>query len=582
MIAAIYARKSTEQNGVADDAKSVARQIANAREYAARKQWTVRDEYVYQDDGVSGVLFGTSRPGLARMLNALKPRPPFQILVMSEQSRLGREQIETGYVLKQIIDAGVRVFFYADDREAVLDDPLQKMMLSLANFAAEMERDKARQRTHEAMLRKAKALHVTGGRVFGYANVDVPGPDGKRLHVVRTVNAEQAAVVRRVFQMYAGGLGLVRIAKTLNAEGVSAPRTSGWAHTAIREMLYRELYAGVIIWNRTQRTVRAGTKKQRDRDEREWVQLDAPELRIVPDELWQAVRSRLEQTAARLPRGMGGYYKARHGEAPQGDGLARFLLTGFARCSACRGALGGSTQLHGSGPASNRHRVSFYGCTYNRKRGEHVCANRTTIKTGIVDEALLDALTELLQARALDLAVDRAIQRLRAGRETHGDRRCHIERELSLVETRLVRLADAIANTDAGVPTLVAKLKAEEDRKRSLAREMENIQHDEAVTALDADEVRERVRKKAADLRGVLKRGTPDARAALAKLLSGKLDAEPVVIDGRRGYRLTGNVNVTGLLPDAMISRLQARMSNSPLVVAPRGFDIQTCYRAAS
>src|SRR5207247_5767102 len=131
-------------------------------------------------------------------------------------------------------------------------------------------------------------------------------------------------------------------------------------------------------------------------------------------------------------------------------------------------------------------------------------------------------------------------------------------------------------------PTLVAKLKAEEDRKRSLAREMENIQHDEAVTALDADEVRERVRKKAADLRGVLKRGTPDARAALAKLLSGKLDAEPVVIDGRRGYRLTGNVNVTGLLPDAMISRLQARMSNSPLVVAPRGFDIQTCYRAAS
>ena len=300
---AVYARKSTEQNGVADDAKSVARQIANAREYAARKQWTVRDEHIYQDDGVSGVLFGPSRPGLARLLNSLKPRPPFQILVMSEQSRLGREQIETGYVLKQIIDAGVRVFFYADDREAVLDDPVQKMMLSLANFAAEMERDKARQRTHEAMLRKAKALHVTGGRVFGYANVDVPGPDGKRLHVVRTVNAEQAAVVRRVFQMYAGGLGLVRIAKTLNAEGVSAPRTSGWAHTAIREMLYRELYAGVIIWNRTQRTVRAGTKKQRDRDEREWVRLDAPELRIVPDELWQAVRGRLEQSAARLPRG---------------------------------------------------------------------------------------------------------------------------------------------------------------------------------------------------------------------------------------------------------------------------------------
>ena len=104
---------------------------------------------------------------------------------------------------------------------------------------------------------------------------------------------------------------------------------------------------------------------------------------------------------------------------------------------------------------------------------------------------------------------------------------------------------------------------------------------EEAVAALDADDVRERVRKRAADLRGVLKRGTPAARAALTKLLVGKLDAEPVVVDGRRGYRLTGHVNVAGLLPDAMISRLQTGISNSPYVVAPRGSGIQTCYLRA-
>ena len=55
-------------------------------------------------------------------------------------------------------------------------------MLSLPNFAAEMGREKASQRTHEAMLRKAKTGHVLGGKVFGYDNVDVlgdMGPDGK-------------------------------------------------------------------------------------------------------------------------------------------------------------------------------------------------------------------------------------------------------------------------------------------------------------------------------------------------------------------------------------------------------------------
>ena len=47
MVAAIYARKSTEQSGVADEDKSVARQIEHARTYAARKGWTVDDDHVY-------------------------------------------------------------------------------------------------------------------------------------------------------------------------------------------------------------------------------------------------------------------------------------------------------------------------------------------------------------------------------------------------------------------------------------------------------------------------------------------------------------------------------------------------------
>jgi DNA invertase Pin-like site-specific DNA recombinase len=40
MIAAIYARKSTEQNGIAEDAKSVTRQIEQAKAYALRHGWT--------------------------------------------------------------------------------------------------------------------------------------------------------------------------------------------------------------------------------------------------------------------------------------------------------------------------------------------------------------------------------------------------------------------------------------------------------------------------------------------------------------------------------------------------------------
>ena len=75
MIAAIYARKSTEQTGVADEQKSVARQVEHARQYAARKGWTVADEHVYVDDGISGAEF-TTRPGFLRLMNSLKSLPP--------------------------------------------------------------------------------------------------------------------------------------------------------------------------------------------------------------------------------------------------------------------------------------------------------------------------------------------------------------------------------------------------------------------------------------------------------------------------------------------------------------------------
>jgi DNA invertase Pin-like site-specific DNA recombinase len=191
--------------------------------------WTVASEHVYADDGISGAEF-VKRPGFLRLMNALTPRPPFQVLIMSEESRLGREQIARAYALKQILDAGVRVFFYLEERERTLDSALEKTMLSLTNFAAEMEREKGRQRTYDAMARKARSLQVTGGKVYGYDNVEVLSPEGKRIHVVRRIIPQQAVVVRRLFEMCASGMGLTRIARSGFASRLPSFRSSHPKH----------------------------------------------------------------------------------------------------------------------------------------------------------------------------------------------------------------------------------------------------------------------------------------------------------------------------------------------------------------
>ena len=77
----------------------------------------------------------------------------------------------------------------------------------------ELEREKARERTYDAMVGKAKAGHVTGVRVFGYGNVEILGPADaqgrqKRSHVERRINDDEVDVVRRSFALCASGYGM--------------------------------------------------------------------------------------------------------------------------------------------------------------------------------------------------------------------------------------------------------------------------------------------------------------------------------------------------------------------------------------
>ncbi len=164
--AGAYCRKSTEQN-VADDAKSVSRQVQRAREYAEQRGWRFDEKSVFTDDAVSGAEF-RKRPGLTTLLAALQPKPKFQVLIISEPSRLGREQIETAWVLKQIIDEGVRVFSYLDDKEITIGSALEKFVTSVQHFSAESEREQGSKRVRDKMRQLAEQGKYTGGRLFGY------------------------------------------------------------------------------------------------------------------------------------------------------------------------------------------------------------------------------------------------------------------------------------------------------------------------------------------------------------------------------------------------------------------------------
>src|SRR5258708_35529167 len=260
MRAAIYARKSTDDNERDAENKSVTRQVERAKAYAESHGWPVAEEHIYIDDGISGAEC-RNRPALLRMLNRLRS---YDVIIMSELSRLGREMAHTATVLGQIRAAGVRMWFYLTDEELKFDSAIDKFMVSAVAFAAELEREKASQRSRDALLRKAERGFNTGGRVYGYDNmpVNANAVNGLqvRSHTEYRINPVEAEVLGAIFSMYADGHGMKAIARTLNGDpsyrdlsikyfaGRTPPRTrsGSWAPSSIREMLSPGRYLGKV------------------------------------------------------------------------------------------------------------------------------------------------------------------------------------------------------------------------------------------------------------------------------------------------------------------------------------------------
>jgi DNA invertase Pin-like site-specific DNA recombinase len=537
MIAAIYARKSTEQTGMNDEEKSVTRQIEHGTAYALKKGWTVSEDHIYSDDGISGAEFGERRPEFLRLMAAIKPHAPFQVLIMSEESRLGREQTRTQYALLEIVEAGVLVFFYLDDQERKMDTATDKLISMIKNFGGEFERERTSQRVHDRLLQKARALHVVGCKVYGYDNVEVCGPDGKRQHVLRQINLTERDIVLRIFEQYAAdGIGVHTIAKTLNADGVPPPRghRRGWAGSCIRAILYRPLYRGTVVWNKTKAISRGGTKTSTKRPVSEWETIEAPALRIVSPELWARVRAKLTKASALYTRRPNGQLLSR----PSGADLrSAYLLSGLAQCAICGGSI--VCQLR-----RQRDGKNVYMCAYHHGHGRAVCTNDLRINQGIMDAAVLHAVTGMLDARVLEEAVTQAVQVIRSDQAKFPDERLAIARQLSDIERRLRYLVEAIA-TGRATAAVFTELEKEETAKAGLLVRLSGL---EQLSTVDGSRLERSLVERVTDVKGLLGRHIPQTRQLLRKLIPGRIVCTPFHDVRGKGYALSAVGTYAGLL----------------------------------
>ena len=287
MRAAIYARYSSNLQRDA----SIEDQIRVCRERLDREGWALCATYT--DHAKSGA--SSLRPGYQKLLEDARSGE-FEVLISEALDRLSRDQEDIAGLYKHLSFAGVKILTLAEGEINELHVGLKGTMNAL--FLKDLA-----QKTRRGLIGRVRQGKSGGGLCYGYDIVRRADPHGNPIHGERCINEDEAAMVRRIFEEFAAGRSPRRIAFDLNAEGDAGPSGRDWGPSSINGnrtrgtgILNNELYIGRLVWNR-QRFVKdpqTGKRIARLNPESEWVIREVPELRIVPQVLWDRVKARQE------------------------------------------------------------------------------------------------------------------------------------------------------------------------------------------------------------------------------------------------------------------------------------------------
>ena len=557
MNVALYGRYSSEGQREA----SVEDQFRNCQRYVEREGWEVVARY--HDKGISGRKDEDVRAGFKAMIEAARAGK-FQTLLIDDMSRLSRDSMKVEEIRRLFVFLQVRIISVSDGIDTATKG--SKALTGFKGLMADIFLDDLKEKTHRGLAGQALKGFNTGGRLYGYRHVPIIHPTEKdeygRPRIIaarREIDEEQARWVRQLFEWYAEGQSPRQIADELNRLEVQAPGATykrknrrrhygTWSATVLHGhlshatgILNNPTYIGKIIWNRREWVVNPETKKRvpRLKSDSEWITTEQPELRIIPQDLWDIVQTRRQAIAlGQLQKG-----RARTGRGP------KFLLSGLLVCDECESNF----------VVADHYR---YACGGHINRGETVCKNGIRVPRELVEDRCLAALrTELLSPKNVE-AVIKKTTRLLAEHNRHRQPVYEqAQRELAKVESEIRNIVAAIK---AGILTPTTKQELEK-----LEAERTRLSQDQQTRSAQLDKVAailpraaERYRRLADDLSALSLKHVAQAREQIRTLV-GPIRLAPMA-DGYLEAILTGRY--AGLLKLVVGGKLNN-------VVAGRGFE---------
>jgi len=333
-------------------------QLKVIREHAQREGYLIPDEYVYQDDGISGKS-ASKRPAFRLMIaTAKEAAPPFDTIYVWKYSRFARNQEEAIMYKNLLKKQGVTVKSISEPSS---DSPFASLIERIIEWMDEYYLINLSSEVRRGMAEKAARGEAMGTAPYGYTVKDKT-----------FVPNDCADTVRYIFAAFLAGKGSRALAQELGEKGVRTRRGNLPDNRWVHYILTNPAYIGKIRWS---------TEGHANYDRANYagenvLLVDGLHPPIVDQATWDAVQEKLAGAAE---------VKYVRRENPR-----LYMLKGLLRCDCC-----GSTLTYQSTKTPSLQ-------CYKYARGQ--CHVSHAIAISKANATVLAALEQILEARAFTFA----------------------------------------------------------------------------------------------------------------------------------------------------------------------------------
>ena len=396
--ATFYARVSSESD---EQLNSLGNQVDYYRDLIRKNPaWTYVEGYI--DEGLSAATT-KNRENFHRMV-ADGRAGRFDLILTKEITRFARNTLDSIRYTRELLSAGVGVFFQNDGINTLDED--SELRLTIMSGIAQDELRKLSSRVKFGHQQAIKNSVVLGNsRIFGYRK------DAGRLVIDRT----EAPLVRELFELYATGeYSLKRLETLFWEQGWRNHNGGKIAHTTLSGILSNPKYKGYYVGNKV-KVLDLFTKKQKFLPPEEWVMFRDDTGQIVPaivsEEVWERANEVLRRRSDDVKR--------RRGVCNHDN-----LLTGKLYCGHC-----GAPYYRRDSVDRSGHRNSRWICSGKLKNGAGACPSiplyESELRPVLADlfrtadaGALMDEYLALYRSLGRDEGLERQAAALRRTVET--------------------------------------------------------------------------------------------------------------------------------------------------------------------